>query len=484
MPYLLTALETKSLVNSLMISAGTATSAVFIALIVSYAFYFKNIRGIKTLNLLLFVPLLIPPYLHAFSWMHLIRFLGELKLLGPYSCCGAEILSSITGSIFILTLSYFTAGHLIISRAIKNISPTSIISAFLVSNEKRVLKKVIFPQILPGILTAWTITFILSFITFDVPAFLGVNTYVTQIFKSYTLSGGTTRAYYLSFLPVIVVFAGLLLMLRPTGRRKIYSSRTSQKSNIINNNRNTTSRKALILFVVLLISISTVIPIGVLLYKNLTEPASEFNLLSELSVIQNTLYIAIGASFLTLMISGLIFSGIYKHNVGRILTLSLFALPPITFAILFIHIFNRNFLDVFYGTPLVLAFAYALRFSPIVCELFYIRKMSLNPELFAAAQLTEKSTIRRFFAVIFPLYLPAVIVAWILCIWFTATELPITLLIQPPGFQTIITRLFIVLHYGAVELMAPMTTALIVISLLPIAGIIYYIRFSEKNGQK
>jgi ABC-type Fe3+ transport system permease subunit len=65
--------------------------------------------------------------------------------------------------------------------------------------------------------------------------------------------------------------------------------------------------------------------------------------------------------------------------------------------------------------------------------------------------------------------------------WLVATELPITLLIQPAGFQTIITRLFIVLHYGAVELMSQMTVSLVLISLLPVLGVYLFLKLNKNE---
>src|SRR3989344_4371190 len=202
---LLTNLELRALVNSLVISLGVSFFSLMISLFLVISLSFYRLPGRRLFSFLFLIPLLIPPYLHAFSWMHLIMFMRDYNLLGSFSNFAIDLLSSILGIIAVLTLAYFPISLFIIQQAVRNILQQLIDAAIQVAKPAKVIKHVVITAILPAMFTAALLTFIFTFITFDVPAFLGKNVFITQIFKSFTFTGEVTRALYLSAIPVVIV---------------------------------------------------------------------------------------------------------------------------------------------------------------------------------------------------------------------------------------------------------------------------------------
>src|SRR4030067_3737858 len=94
---LLTNIEMRALINSFVISLGVGLSTLIISLFLAFYLAFFKSPGKRLQPFLFLIPLLIPPYLHAFSWMHFL-------ISSNY---GILLLNSIPGVIFILTVSYF-----------------------------------------------------------------------------------------------------------------------------------------------------------------------------------------------------------------------------------------------------------------------------------------------------------------------------------------------------------------------------------------
>lgn len=478
---MLSSLEINALQNSLLISLAVSFFSVLISLFLSLSLSFFRLPFKRLFSFLFLIPLLIPPYLHAFSWMHLLIFLGDVSHSVKFSSDSIGVLRSIPGIIAILTLAYFPLSFFIILQTIKNIPQQLVDSASQVTNPFQALKRIVLPLILPAVLTAALLTFIISFITFDVPAFLGKNVFITQIFKSFTFSNEVTRALYLSAIPVLIVgclWAFLLLFL--FREKPFFSFQSQQKNLTFTIELPKILQKLIFIFSMIILLLSGFLPLGILQIKNLLYEKITISAVSSFSVITDTFWISLISSVIIVLFSSIIYFFFYRKTAGRIFFLSLLALPPITYGILFIYLFNQPVFNSIYSTPVILIIAYSLRFSPLLAELLYTHARQVNPQYFESARLVYPPSWKILNKIIIPVYKPVLFLAWMFGFWLVATELPITLLVQPPGFQTIITRLFIVLHYGAEELMSLMTVSLLLISLFPILAVYLFLRIDKK----
>lgn len=472
---MLTNIELRALMNSFTVSLGVSFFSVLLSLFLAISLSFYRLPYKRLFYFLFLIPLLIPPYLHAFSWMHLLML---------FPCCGIEHLRSIPGVVTLLTISYFPVSFFIIYQAIRNIPQGIIDAAIQITKPSKVLRRIIIPSILPAILTASLLTFIITFITFDVPAFLGKNVFITQIFKSFTLTNEAPRALYLSSIPVFITgFIWALLLIFVIRDKPFFSLHSSQRSDfyIIKRSRPITFFILSVFLVIVLLS--SFIPLGMLQLKSLLYEKTPFYTASPEGIIMNTLWISFISSVSIVISAILIYVTAYRKLIGRIIFLSLLIVPSITFGILFIYLFNQSSLNGIYATPMLLIIAYCFRFAPLVCELLYIHSQQINPQYFESARLVSVPFRRRVTMIYLPLYKPAIFFSWMFSFWLVATELPITLLVQPPGFQTVITRLFILLHYGAANLMSFLTLVLLSISFFPILVGYYFVHMNKTEDK-
>jgi iron(III) transport system permease protein len=436
------------------------------------AMYFAqfNFPGKRFLSLALFLPLFVPPYLLTFAWVQMFRFFGAIGLFGLTPWSAARILPNQGGVIFLLTLAYFPISFFLLQQAMHMMPQEFSESASLYHTRITVYKKIILPSLIPSILIAFFLTFILTFITFDVPSLLNVQTYVIHIFKLFNFQQEVYRALYLSSIPVIITGIFWSFLLATVMKNKAFF--TTQPS--IKNIRSTPPVGITFFFSLLIgcILLATILPLLNMygksnFYEDLPYVTKSFE-----SVVINTVWLSVVSSIAVVCFSILVYLLIYRHMTGRIILLSQLIIPSITFGILFIQLFNHAVLQYIYITPLILILAYCLRFAPIVCEILYAYNKQINPELLESVKLVPGSMYQRM-RVLLPLYKPALFTVWAFSLWFVITELPITLLLQPPGFQTMISRLYILLHYGTDEVMSMLSFVLMGISV----GLIFFVRY-------
>lgn len=144
----------------------------------------------------------------------------------------------------------------------------------------------------------------------------------------------------------------------------------------------------------------------------------------------------------------------------------LLAMPAPVLAMGWILLLNRPGLPgAVYDSPLMLVLAYAGRFLPVAVAIVLPAIRALPPAWVDAA--TLEGTSRRGFLlrIVHPLCLPSTLLAVFLVTALSIGELPCSLLVTPPGYQTVGSRFFSLVHYG---LDGP-AAALAFLSLLSIA---------------
>ena len=187
-----------------MISFYTAFVAVILGLVLATILVYVHIPLAKILIYILIIPLLIPPYLHAFSWMHFLMILGDYRLLGILQSTGAALLRSNPGVILILVFSYFPIAFFTIYLTLLSIPWDLIDNALLITRPLKLMRKVILRLLVPTVIFSFIFIFTITFTTFDVPAFLGTKTYMTQIYSTINLGQDTGKVLFLNLIPLSI----------------------------------------------------------------------------------------------------------------------------------------------------------------------------------------------------------------------------------------------------------------------------------------
>lgn len=426
------------------------------------------------------IPLFIPPYVHALTWINAIYLLIKFDV-AQYNLLTA--MRSVPGSIIILSISYFPLAFMLISRTAEKIPTQLIHAARMTHSTLSIITHIILPLIKGSIITAALLVFVLAFNTFDVPAYFETNVFLTEIFTQFSSKFNTLKALQLSAVP-FVISAGLWTMALLIPKETPFYT-TSQLREGTKPEAPQVITRSIKIIIVLFAIIGIGIPLFSILFGSiLFNPVMPQDIHKLQPVIIDTTFITILSSFVTVIMGIGTYLIFYRNKIGRITLLSLLAVPAMTYAILFITGFNRASLQWIYGSPLVLLAAYGLRFLPIISEIIYGHVQFLNQQFLQASLLVRPIDYISIRKIILPLMMPALVIGWGIAWWLAASELPITLLIQPPGFQTITSRLYIFLHYGSKELMNTLTLLLLVLCFIPIIIVQSLVLSKQSNVKK
>ena len=111
------------------------------------------------------------------------------------------------------------------------------------------------------------------------------------------------------------------------------------------------------------------------------------------------------------------------------------------------------------------------RFSPFAMVVLYASLKQLPVEQEQASLLASGRWMRRIGLIVSPQCRDGIAVAWTLSFIFSVGELGASLLVMPPGAETLTLRIFNLLHYGAHDMVSCL--ALVVIAMgLTCCGVI------------
>lgn len=428
--------------RTLVIGISTALLSTLIGLILAVIFECTKLAYRNFLRLLLFIPLLIPPNIFAFSWL---GFLGKRGTFSDmvFPNANFDIYNPLT-LIILLSLSFFPIAMLVTSLGLRNMD-RNVIDAGRLSNSKKVLKKIVLPLIKPHILFSMLIIFVLAISEFTIPAFLRINVYSNEIFAQLAAFYDMRKAIFLSFPLIIISFlvsACLYFYLRKSSFTTV-SSFSREKKNFIELSN---LKKSLgYSFISILILLSLVIPSIMLLIESKSSfiPA----LGSAWTSIQNSLLVAaISVPIITLF--GFITYHVYKKS-NFFIPLIIFPLtiPSAVIGISLVNLYNTIPLPI-YGTIIMVVLGYIIRFIPFSIFIFSAFSPQLSKSIEESAKLSGSGQMKTFRRIIIPLtkngFLASIFIISIFCLG----EIGITQMVAPPGFQTLSNRIDTLMHYG------------------------------------
>lgn len=144
-----------------------------------------------------------------------------------------------------------------------------------------------------------------------------------------------------------------------------------------------------------------------------------------------------------------------------------YAIPGVVIALSLVLLINRG-LPFLYGTPFVVVIAYVLRHMPQAVRSSESALGQLSPSLEEASRTLGRTSIQTLLQVTLPLILPGLLAGGSLVFLTSLKELPATLLLRPPGFDTLAVRVWVWAGEGFYQQAAPAALLLVLISALPL----------------
>lgn len=204
----------RTIQNTIIITISSTVLSLVIGVGLAFTMAYMNIRAKKWLQLLIFLPFLIPSYISTLAWVQFFGGNGPIQFLFNESVN----LYSMGGIIFVLGLSHYPLVYLMsvevfrrIPRELKYAASTSGASGGVV------FRKVILPMALPGIASGGILAFLSNIDNFGIPAFLGIpanirvlSTYIYEQIIGYGPSA-FSRAAVLSVILGVIALIGTVV---------------------------------------------------------------------------------------------------------------------------------------------------------------------------------------------------------------------------------------------------------------------------------
>ncbi len=463
--------------RSLVVSLGVALMACLLGLPVAFALN-KLPQGYRNgFEVLLLIPLFIPPYVMAGAWIHLFNPDGWLNTFMA-NAFGFQIsLHSIFGCMWTLGVSFFSLVALLVSQGLRQLDWQQVDLARLSAGKRKVFLVAIWPQLKPYILAASGLVVLFSLAQYSVPSLLGVNTYPVEIFTQFSAFYDETAAIGKSF-PLLMLVLFLIGV-----QYKLMSKCTlggSASKSFSTSNRNKAQFTFSISFLVLILSIVIVMPlVSVCMHVNsLSVLQSTFDM-AKMDLI-TTLKWGVLASLIAIVVAYPIGYFLARgqgrlRNMVDVLGWLGIAIPGTIFGLGVIEWMNLSsgFRQSSYY-QLLLPFAYVGLFAPFAIRVFEVMFHRSDLAIDEAAAVHGCHWWQKLFLIDLPRYYRFCFVAGVLVFLLVLSELNVSVLLVPPGLSTLSIRIDNLLHYGANHVASALCLiiALLVISLIGVASLI------------
>jgi len=415
------------------------------------------------------VPLLIPPYILAVSWSDLL----------------GNGLFGLPGAAFILFSIFLPIPMLLTMVFLRTINPRLEEAARLVSGWPGVLRGVTIPLVLPGVLLSAVLVFLLSFGEFSVPNFLRFPVFPVESFTQFS-AFYNFKAATAATIPLVVVTLVLLFAEAGFLREKTYQLRPSPDIDSLAPLGLGGYRWPVFTAVAVLALVLVIVPLAVLLIQ-----AGGLNIYAEAlvgswgSLMRSIGYAVAGATLLAFMgfITGYLIQrkALWCWRVVDSMMLFIFVLPSTVVGIGLISLWNTPETTFIYSTPLIIILGYVAKYTALTSRISVAHLGQIPLSMEEAAQVSGAGWFHTMVVIVAPMAWRGLAVSWLVGYIFCLRDMGITMLVYPPGYETLPVRIFTQMANGSPQLIAALCTIMIVATLLPVGFIWALLRLLNRK---
>ncbi|MBU0762361.1 MAG: iron ABC transporter permease [Candidatus Altiarchaeota archaeon] len=441
---------------------GVSLFSLLLGCVVAFLLECTDMPFNRFFNIATIVPLLIPPYISVIGWMVLLGKKGDwINISLPINIYNIET------AVVLLSLSFFPMISIIVSYALRNADYRLEEAARQVLSPIAAFRKATIPLVLPHIVISTLFVFLLSISEYGVPSLLQVHVFMTEIFAEFSAFFNMGNSVALS-IPLLALILFIIFLINHKVKDKSYvtiSSFTRSRRTI----RLTQTQKILgIAYLSTLVLVSAVIPLMILFYMSHAKFGQAWETAWD-SVINSFWLAALSATIL----SGIAFIVAYFHRrLTDPLVLSPLAVPSAIIGLGLIKMWNHSQTNFIYATPAIILLGVLARFLPFVIKTYSPFFEQMHESVERAARQSGASFHKMLWKITMPLMRRSYIPVWAIAFILSLRELEVTLLVTPPGFQTLPNRIYTLLHYGDYELVSALCIMVVVLIVLPLVSII------------
>lgn len=462
--------------NTLLLTVIVVIASTTIAVILAWLSVRTDIPGKRIWIWLSALPLLMPPFVSGLAYIAVFGpqgFLDKLTSTLPATKIITQNIPifGIFGSSLILTLYSFPYVFLLVSASLRSINVSLEEAAkSLGYSQFSIFLKVTLPLIKPSISAGALLVSLCVLSDFGAVSLMRYETFTSAIFRELVARYDRTSAASLSTLLILITLSIMAGEHHFKGRARFYQT--------IGTYRPPTTfplgqwKYPAFLGVLLILFAAFFLPFGFLIYWAVEGLYKQPISLEILTLARNSLLLALITATIASVLSFPIGYVAIRHSgsltvwINRLINTG-YALPGVVVALILVNFFNRYF-PLFYGTIVVLIFAYLVRFLPQSLNAVEASLATISPNLEDASRSLGNGLFKTFIKILLPLSFPGIISGWSLVFLNTLKELPATLILRPIGLNTLATGIWTYASEGFYEIAAPIALFLILCAIPPL----------------
>jgi iron(III) transport system permease protein len=473
--------------NSLVLAAGVALTTAIIGVALAWLTTMCRIPGRSFFSWALLLPLAVPAYVLAFTYLGILDFAGPLQTTARrLSISWAPDIRSTPGVILVLSMALYPYVYFITRNAFGSQGARSIEAArSLGLSPAAAFFRVALPMARPWIISGLMLVVMEVLADFGAVSILNFDTFTTAIYKAWFGFFSLPAAARLS--GILVIFSFLVLSLEKRSRARMqYSSLGSTEDHRLLELKPAV-RWAAFIFAALVLTVAFIIPVTQLAWWTASSFSEEVDS-RYLGYFARTLLLGILAAASVCAIALISAFALRRHPAGsvplmvRISTMG-YALPGTILAVgVFIPTsLAEQLLDkaamalpflpegpYIQGTLLVMIAAFAVRFMAVAFGPIDSAMQRITRSVHDSARLMGLGQAGIIGRIYLPLLRRGVLTGAILVMVDVMKEMPITLMTRPFGFETLSVKIFELTSEGEWARAALPSLTLVLAGLVPV----------------
>jgi iron(III) transport system permease protein len=366
---------------------------------------------------------------------------------------------------------------------LRTVNPYLENAARLVSGWSNILFRITLPLMAPAIAFAAVLIFLLSLGEIGVPMYLRYPVYpvetLIQFAAFYDFRAATASAAPLLLLTLVIL--GLQTGLH---RQVLELGRRTPGGEIVQIALGHW-RLPVFALVLALVVIVIALPLGALIaqssspeiYKMALRRAGD-------SILRSIAFAAASATLLAGL--GFLWGYLAERRtlpfwwVNEWLALLLLALPGSVIGIGLISLWNTKATNFIYASPLILILGYTAQYAVLPMRVVSAALGAVPRSLENAARLSGAGWFMTLGHVVLPLARRGLIAAWLIGYAFSLRDIAISIVVYPPGSDTLPVRILTLMANGVPGLIAALCIVMIVITMLPLMAVGLWLRASAR----
>ena len=439
--------------NSVMVSAATTLVACLFGFCAAICVAALRQRAQKAALFISALALMLPPFLAANCWIHLLGANGVWRGWLPLN------IYSLPGVVWILALLYWPITLLLVLGAWRRLE-RAYFEADPALRGVSLIRWLLLPAARPALAQAALITFVLALNHFAVPAILQVKVFPAEIWLKLSTQLKYGDAWATSTPLLVLSVCGLILLRRkeiPWPAREGAAPAETFRTHL-------GSMFGLCAAGTILIGIfSVIIPLGQIAFdaKAWRELPGVFDA-TYASLRVSLLYAAGGAT-----LCSIVAACIWRWRFGWCAWL-LFFTPGVLIGATLIYLFNRRPFEAIYHSAAIVILALTARFLALNWHAARTAVQRVDRDILDAVSLETASRWQTFRIAYWPQTAATFAAAWFITYLFCLWEVETLIMIYPPGGETLALRVFNLLHYGHIAQVNALCLLLLALAVLPL----------------